>query len=164
MKCEQSHGTAIYQIENGNKTVFLSIKNIWDDDSLFAFNTFDGVFLILSNIAFIYGIAKTNNEIGIPQKLFILSSLCGLMTGLISFSSTFFVRSMDVSCLIDFITAMILDGLWLCESFFLITLSVTRFISVKWPFYDIEWQTMKRTIITMLLSILVIFTVCHSIS
>ena len=86
-----------------------------------------------------------------PQRLFILSSICGLVTGLIVIVSTFVIKSGNMSCLLVFLTSFLLGGLWLWESCFLITLSVTRFVSVQWPFVNIEWQTIKRIIITSII-------------
>ena len=153
MECEKSDGSiVIHRIQVGNDTfASLTVRDVWEDNALLGFNIFNGLLLLLSNVAVIFGILKTCNEIKIPQKLFIMSSICGIIIGLFSLSSMLVVKLMDADCLALFIGQSLLDGVWFCESFFLITLSVTRLISVKSPFYDMEWRTVKRSIILGLL-------------
>ena len=120
------------------------------------------LFLILSNSLVIAGLIKTSNEIKIPQKLFIMSSICGLLIGMIIPSFFFaYLFAPDDSCLVENILEMIYGMVLICEAEFMVTLSITRLISVKWPFFEIEWKTIKIIIIaemTFALCIPVVFS------
>ena len=157
MKCSYEGEKLVNEFEKLNSSISKSIKKIWkkQTDYMLTFSSLIGVFLIFSNLAVIFGIIKTNRELKTPQKLFILSSICGFVVGL---STPFLIYAaifIESSCLFEAITTYIVDMLWLFESNILITNSITRLISVKWPLYDIEWRTVKR-----ILTVEVILTLC----
>ena len=132
-----------------NDSIALNIEHLWEEHQpyLVLAHVFLTIFLVLSNSAVILGLIKTCREIKIPQKLFMASSLCGLFVGM--FEPVLFLTDMLPSdtCMIRKIFGMVYVWILMCESEFTITLSITRLISVKWPFFEIEWKSMRKIII-----------------
>ena len=128
-----------------NDSIPLNIEHLWEDhyNYLLIANIFLAFFLIVPNSAVILGLVKTSrNGVKIPQKIFILSSSCCCLIGI-----SYFVPVFIDSCTLEYILEMAYSWILMCESEFMLTLSVTRLISVKWPFFEIEWKTMKKIII-----------------
>ena len=145
-----SNGSSTNHQRLGNDSDSLVVKSVWEEQFAYLLvgNLFTGIFLILSNSMVINGLLKTCTEIKSPQKLFIMSSVCGLVIGIVGpciFLEPLFAID---SCIIENILGTIYSVTMTCESEFMVTLFITRLISVKWPFFEIEWQTVRVIIIT----------------
>ena len=135
----------------GNDSIPLNIEHVWAEHHHYLSITHIilAFFLIFSNSAVIMGLIKTkrSNEIKIPQKLFILSAVCGLLSG-VSLPLAFFAPMFIVDvCMFEGILEMMYGIVLMCEAQFMITLSITRLISVKRPFFEIKWKNVRLVII-----------------
>ena len=93
------------------------------------------IFLVISNTMMMVGMCKTKNKkMSIPKKMYFSSAICGLVTGL---TLPFYTLSMlreNQGCIYEHISDLILNFTAFLDYGKLMSIGVTRFISLKWPF------------------------------
>ena len=146
------HGS-IHVLINLTSTESNTIAKKWEEQKIY-YKTFFYVlatFILTANLLVIIGILKTRKALHLPQKFFLLSSFCGLVTGL---TQPYFAISdyLPEQCLHEAIADAILMTFLNFDFLLLVTIGVFRFISIKSPLTRING---KLVILLLLLEALV---------
>ena len=126
------------EISPSNETWTEHIE-IWNFESryILAVMCLVASFLLLSNSMMIVGILKTRDgKMSIPRKLFLSTSVCGIITGLVLpiVGTSGFINN---GCLVEYISTAILNFSMAMDFTKLISIAVVRFLLLKYPLKNI---------------------------
>ena len=149
MKSNFNEGKILNELIKMQNLTIKDTGSIWEKHftSLILSHSLLSIFLITSNLVVIVGLVKTCGEMKFPHKLFLCSSICGMLTGLLipfMLLMSLFIQGND---LFDGIVNIVYNIILYCEKEFLITTAVIRLISVKWPHYHVKKRNQKRIIV-----------------
>ena len=125
----------------------------WNDQRIYLkiFISIISCFILTSNFLLIWGILRTKKTLRLPQKMFLISSCCGLVTGL---TQPYYVVSefLPQNCLHEVIGDGILMTFLNYDFLLLATIGIFRFISIVSPLTRING---KLVIVLLLLEFLI---------
>ena len=147
------YNSSVHDLFNLTLDESVSITKKWNSQRLYLkmFYFITACFILTSNFLVIWGILKTKKTLRLPQKMFLVSSCCGLVTGL---TQPYYTVSIFLprTCLHQKISDAILTVFLNFDFMLLATIGILRFISIKSPLTRING---KLVIILLTLEFLI---------